>query len=97
MNRQWTLLAAASIFAVLVHAGCFTVRTAEAQHPADPRIVELVRSGKLRVGLFLPQYGKAPAGPTTTVWVEAARAYAERSEYRLSLLSMRRRQKPLRV
>jgi polar amino acid transport system substrate-binding protein len=37
-----------------------------------------VRAGKLRVGLFLPQYGRGPDGLTTTVWVETARAYAAR-------------------
>jgi polar amino acid transport system substrate-binding protein len=42
----------------------------------DPRVADLVRAGKLRVGLFLPQYGKGPEGLKTTVWVETARAYA---------------------
>jgi polar amino acid transport system substrate-binding protein len=44
----------------------------------DPRVADLVRAGKLRVGLFLPQYGKGPDGLKTTVWVETARAYAAR-------------------
>ena len=44
----------------------------------DPRVADLVRTGKLRVGLFLPQYGKGPDGLKTTVWVETARAYAAR-------------------
>jgi polar amino acid transport system substrate-binding protein len=51
-----------------------------AQQPApnDPRVADLLRAGKLRIGLFLPQYGKGPEGLKTTVWVETARAYAER-------------------
>jgi hypothetical protein len=50
---------------------------AEAQ-TTDPRVADLVGAGKLRVGLFLPQYGKGPDGLKTTVWVETARAYAAR-------------------
>jgi polar amino acid transport system substrate-binding protein len=45
---------------------------------SDPRVADLVRAGKLRIGLFLPQYGKGPEGLKTTVWVETARAYAAR-------------------
>jgi hypothetical protein len=51
--------------------------TAEAQ-TTDPHVADLVRAGKVRVGLFLPQYGKGPDGLRTTVWVETARAYAAR-------------------
>jgi polar amino acid transport system substrate-binding protein len=49
----------------------------KAQTP-DPRVSDLVRAGKLHVGLFLPQYGKGPDGLKTSVWVETARAYAAR-------------------
>jgi polar amino acid transport system substrate-binding protein len=45
---------------------------------SDPRVSDLVRAGKVRVGLFLPQFGKGPDGIRTTVWVETARAYAAR-------------------
>src|SRR3954466_10102720 len=76
MKRQWTLVAAALIFRALIQPGPLV--TANAQQGADPRVGELVRSGKLRVGLFLPQYGKAPTGPSTTVWVETAQGYAQR-------------------
>jgi polar amino acid transport system substrate-binding protein len=55
----------------------WVVATAEAQ-TTDPRVADLARVGKLRVGLFLPQYGRGPDGPKTTVWVETARAYAAR-------------------
>jgi polar amino acid transport system substrate-binding protein len=64
------LLLAAAVAAALVSI-------AEAQ-TTDPRVGALVHAGKLRVGLFLPQYGKGPEGLETTVWVEAARAYAAR-------------------
>jgi polar amino acid transport system substrate-binding protein len=50
---------------------------AEAQ-TTDRRVADLVGAGKLRVGLFLPQYGKGPDGLKTTVWVETARAYVAR-------------------
>jgi hypothetical protein len=55
----------------------WAVATAEAQ-TTDPRVADLVRGGKLRVGLFLSQYGKGPDGLKTTVFVETARAYAAR-------------------
>jgi len=51
--------------------------TAEAQ-TIDPRVADLVRDGKLRIGLFLPQYGKGPDGLKTTVFVETGCAYALR-------------------
>lgn len=63
------LLLAVAITATLVSI-------ANAQQVPDPRVADLVRAGKLRVGLFLPQYGKGPDGLKTTVWVETARAYA---------------------
>src|SRR4051812_13974904 len=44
----------------------------------DPRVADLVHAGKVRVGLFLPQFGKGTEGIKTTVWVETARAYAAR-------------------
>jgi len=50
---------------------------AEAQ-TADPRVADLVQAGKLRVGLFLPQFGRGPDGLKTTVFIETARAYAAR-------------------
>jgi polar amino acid transport system substrate-binding protein len=47
-------------------------------HTADPRVADLVRAGKLNIGLFLPQYGRGSDGLKTSVWVETARAYAAR-------------------
>jgi len=65
------------IASVLLALAPWAAATSEAQ-TADPRIADLVRSGKLRVGLFLPQYGKGTDGLKTSVWVETARAYAAR-------------------
>jgi polar amino acid transport system substrate-binding protein len=74
MNRQRAVLTALRIVGLLlILAPCAAAR---AQPTSDPRVADLVRAGKLRVGLFLPQYGKGPDGLTTTVWVETARAYA---------------------
>jgi ABC-type amino acid transport substrate-binding protein len=52
----------------------------------DQRVADLVRVGKLRVGLFLPQYGRGPDGLNTTVWVETARAYAAHVGVRLVIV-----------
>jgi polar amino acid transport system substrate-binding protein len=72
MKLRWSVSAAF----LFVLAPC-AIATAEAQ-TTDPRVADLVRTGKLRVGLFLPQYGKGPDGLRTTVWVETARAFAAR-------------------
>jgi len=55
----------------------FSPYVVEAQ-TTDPHVADLVSAGKLRVGLFLPQYIKGPDGSKTTVWIETARAYAAR-------------------
>ena len=77
MKLHIGIAAATFTAALLVSLASLAVVTAEAQ-TTDPRVADLVRVGKLRVGLFLPQFGKGPGGLTTTVWVEAARAYAAR-------------------
>ena len=42
---------------------------------SDPRIADLVRAGRLRAALFLPQYRKNPAtGEVSGVWVDVVRA-----------------------
>ena len=94
MKRQRTTVAAVLIAGPLLAFAPFAVATAEAQQATDPRVADLVRAGKLRVGLFLPQYGKGPAGLSPTVWVETARAYAARIGIPLAIESMRRRRKP---
>ena len=75
MKLHRTLAAVTRIAGLLLAFAPWT--SAEAQ-TTDPRVADLVRAGKLRVGLFLPQYGKGPDGLKTTVWVETARAYAAR-------------------
>jgi len=69
--------AAAPRVASVLFASTLWATAIEAQ-TADPRVADLVRVGKLNVGLFLPQYGKGPDGLKTSVWVETARAYAAR-------------------
>ena len=71
-----------TVFAALI-AGCLlagaqlAVATAEPQATPDPRVADLARAGKVRVGLFLPQFIKDPAtGQLRSVWVETARAFA---------------------
>jgi polar amino acid transport system substrate-binding protein len=77
MKLHIGMAAAIRTAALLLALASLAVVTAEAQ-TTDPRVADLVRAGKLRVGLFLPQFGKGPGGLTTTVWVESARAYAAR-------------------
>ena len=38
-----------------------TATTAAAQQGSDPRVADIVRAGKVRVGLHLPQFIKDPA------------------------------------
>src|SRR5215470_6802562 len=77
MKLHRTAAAARRIAGLLLAFAPWAVAIAGAQ-TTDPRVADLVRAGKLRVGLFLPQYGKGPEGLKTTVWVETARAYAAR-------------------
>jgi polar amino acid transport system substrate-binding protein len=60
---------------------------ARAQQTQDARIAEIVKAGKLRFGLFPPQYVKEPAtGALKSGWVEVARALAERIGVELVVL-----------
>ncbi len=53
----------------------------------DPRVADLVRAGKLRVGLFVPQFTKdAVTGELRGIWVESARALAARIGVQLVLV-----------
>jgi polar amino acid transport system substrate-binding protein len=55
------------------------IGTASAQQSPDPRVADLVHAGKLRVGLFLPQYVRdAETRELKGVWAESARALAAR-------------------
>ena len=60
---------------------------ANAQQTPDPRVADLVRTGKIRVGLFFPQYIKNPAtGELKGVWSEIAQALAARIGVQVVLL-----------
>ena len=69
-----------------------TASTAVAQPAADPRVADIIRAGKVRIGLHLPQFVKDPATGeirglgTGTVIVEIARALAARLEVELQLV-----------
>ena len=78
MKRQRRIFATC-IVGLLLAAVQIGVATVEAQPATDPRVTDLARAGKVRVGLFLPQYVKSPAtGELRSVWVETARSFAER-------------------
>ncbi len=58
--------------------------TARAQQTPDARVADIVKAGKLRFGLFPPQYVKDPAtGDLKSAWVEVARALAGRIGVRI--------------
>jgi polar amino acid transport system substrate-binding protein len=74
----------AALFASLVQ---FAASVAVAQPSPDPRVAELTRAGKIRVGLFLPQYVKNPSsGEVRSVWVEVARTFAARVGVELTIV-----------
>lgn len=67
------------IFLLVLSAQLAGTGTAGAQKAPDPRVADLAQSGRIRVGLFLPQYIKnASTGELKSVWVESARALASR-------------------
>jgi polar amino acid transport system substrate-binding protein len=56
----------------------------------DPRVADLVRAGRIRVGLFLPQYAKDPAtGAANGIYVDVVRALASRIGVELVLVEWR--------
>ena len=61
MNRH-------SIFAMAALLASVTVVQAQQKSP-DPRVADLVQSGKIRVALFLPQYAKDSKTGDTGDWV----------------------------
>jgi polar amino acid transport system substrate-binding protein len=79
-------------FLLMMVALLATVAPADAQPAADPRVADLVRAGKLRVALFLPQYTKDPVSGeirghgTGTVTVQIAHALAARLGVAVQLL-----------
>jgi polar amino acid transport system substrate-binding protein len=62
--------------------------------PADPRVADLVRSGKIRLALFLPQYAPDPASGTLrgvgtgVIAIEIARVLAARLGIEASLIAL---------
>jgi polar amino acid transport system substrate-binding protein len=64
----------------------------QAQQAADPRIADIVRAGKVRIGLHLPQFvqdkktGEIRGSGTGTVIVPIAHALAERMGVKLELV-----------
>ena len=73
-HRSSRIAIASLIFALLLSASAQAQTT---QRQPDPRVADLVQAGKVRVGLFPPQYVKDPVtGELKSVWVETARALA---------------------
>jgi polar amino acid transport system substrate-binding protein len=69
-----------------------TVAATQAQQAADPRIADIVKAGKVRVGLHLPQFvqdkktGEIRGNGTGTVIVPIAHALAARMGVKLELI-----------
>jgi polar amino acid transport system substrate-binding protein len=63
------------------------IGAAGAQEKPDARVADLIQAGKVRVGLFPPQYIKdSKTGELRSVWVEVARALARRIGVELIVL-----------
>jgi polar amino acid transport system substrate-binding protein len=61
--------------------------TTRAQQTPDARVADIVKAGKLRFGVFPPQYVKDSAtGELKSAWIEVARALAGRIGVELVLL-----------
>lgn len=79
-------------FLLMMLALLVTATTVDAQQTADPRVADLVRAGKLRAALPLPQYTKDPVTGeirghgTGTVTVQLAHALAARLGVQLQLV-----------
>ena len=70
----WNITISLIVAAVLAN-----IRAADAQQAPDQRVADLVRAGKVRVGLFSTQYTKDPVtGELRSVRVEIALALAAR-------------------
>ena len=65
--------------------------SAEVAPPSgDPRVADLVRAGRIRVGLFLPQYAKDPStGAAKGIYVDVVQALASRIGVELVLVERR--------
>jgi polar amino acid transport system substrate-binding protein len=81
MNRRQTVYSAFVVVLVLTFAQ-FAGAIAKAQQTSDPRVADLVRTGKLRVGIGLANLGSAIKDPATGelrgIAADLARALAAR-------------------
>jgi polar amino acid transport system substrate-binding protein len=81
MNRRQTAFPASVVIFVLTFAQ-FAGAIAEVQQTSDPRVADLVRTGKLRVGIGLANLGSAIKDPATGelrgIAADLARALAAR-------------------
>jgi polar amino acid transport system substrate-binding protein len=83
-----------ALFAILALPAIMAtaLTTANAQKTADPRVADIIRAGKVRVGLHLPQFVKDPAtgeirgNGTGAVIVQIAEALATRLGVKLELV-----------
>ena len=76
-------------------AALVVIASANAQPSSDPRVADIVRSGKIRIGLHLPQFvqdpnsGEIHGHGTGTVIVPIAQALAEHLKVKLELVGNR--------
>jgi len=74
-------------FLVLLALAASDATATRAQQMPDARVADIAKAGKLRFGLFPPQYVKDPAtGDPKSAWVEVARSLASRIGVELVLL-----------
>jgi polar amino acid transport system substrate-binding protein len=85
-TRRWSTAVASLVARVLLAFCLFAIATSNAQPATDPRVADLVKSGKLRVGLFVSQFTRdVTTGELMGVWAESARALAARMGVQLEL------------
>lgn len=76
---------------ILLAILCTGIGTAVAQQGSDARVADLVRAGKVRIGLFSTQFSKDPAtGELRGVRPDMARALAERIGIQAVLIEHKR-------
>jgi polar amino acid transport system substrate-binding protein len=78
MKKRRTIFTALSLGLFLAFAQLAS-SIAEGQQVSDPRVADLVRAGKVRVALYLPQYSKDPATGQLRGWtIDLVHALGER-------------------
>ncbi len=59
------------VISIILSTLAASLSSASAQQVADPRVADLVKAGKVRVGLFVPQFIKDNViGEPVGVWAE---------------------------